>query len=222
MDKFMLTVDEISTFVGKAAAWLVVLLMLMVFTDVVRRYALNSPSAWIGELSVMAYGTLFMICGAYTLAQNGHVRGDFLYGSMKPRTQATLDLILYITFFLPGIAALIYAGYTYAAESWRIGEHTTQIANGPPLYPFKTIIPIAGAFVMLQGFVEILRCIVCLKTGVWPERLKDAEEIDVIEQQLASSTHVDDEARQLAIKNAKSIDEAAHHRIGQTKEINHE
>ena len=112
MDKFMLTVDEIITFVGKAAAWLVVLLMLMVFTDVVRRYVFNSPSAWIGELSVMAYGTLFMMCGAYTLAQNGHVRGDFLYGSMKPRTQATLDLILYITFFLPGIAALVYAGYT--------------------------------------------------------------------------------------------------------------
>jgi len=222
MDKFMLRVDEISTFVGKAAAWLVVLLMLMVFTDVVRRYAFNSPSAWIGELSVMAYGTLFMMCGAYTLAQNGHVRGDFLYGSMKPRTQATLDLILYITFFLPGIAALVYAGYTYAGESWRIGEHTTQIANGPPLYPFKTIIPIAGAFVLLQGFVEILRCIVCLKIGEWPERLKDAEEIDVIEQQLASSVHVDDEARQLAIKNAKTIDEAAHHRIGQTKEINHE
>jgi TRAP-type mannitol/chloroaromatic compound transport system permease small subunit len=222
MDKFMLRVDEISTFVGKAAAWLVVLLMLMVFTDVVRRYAFNSPSAWIGELSVMAYGTLFMMCGAYTLAQNGHVRGDFLYGSMKPRTQATLDLILYITFFLPGIAALVYAGYTYAGESWRIGEHTTQIANGPPLYPFKTIIPIAGAFVLLQGFVEVLRCIVCLKTGEWPERLKDAEEIDVIEQQLASSVHVDDEARQLAIKNAKTIDEAAHHRIGQTKEINHE
>jgi TRAP-type mannitol/chloroaromatic compound transport system permease small subunit len=222
MDKFMLSVEEISTFVGKAAAWLVVLLLRMVVTDGVRRYAFNSPSAWIGELSVMAYGTLFMMCGAYTLAQNGHVRGDFLYGSMKPRTQATLDLILYITFFLPGIAALIYAGYTYAAESWRIGEHTTQIANGPPLYPFKTIIPIAGAFIMLQGVVEIMRCIICLKTGEWPERLKDAEEIDVIEQQLAASTHVDDESRQQAIKNAKSIDEAAHHRIGQTKEINHE
>lgn len=215
MEKFMLTVDEISTYVGKAAAWLIVVLMLMVCIDVFRRYALNSPSAWIGELSVMAYGTLFMMGGAYTLAQNGHVRGDFLYDSMKPRTQASLDLILYITFFLPGIAALVYAGYTYAAESWRIGEHTTQIANGPPLYPFKTIIPIAGAFVLLQGFVEILRCIVCLRTGEWPARLKDAEEIDVVEQQLAASTHVDEESRQLAMKNAKTIDEAAHHRIGQ-------
>ncbi|MBJ7379715.1 MAG: TRAP transporter small permease subunit [Polynucleobacter sp.] len=217
MRKLMLTVDEISTFVGKSAAWLIVLLMLMVCTDVVRRYVLNAPSAWIGELSVMAYGALFMMCGAYTLAQNAHVRGDFLYGSMKPRTQATFDLILYITFFLPGIVALCYAGYTFAGESWRIGEHTTQIANGPPIYPFKTIIPIAGAFVLLQGLVEILRCVVCIQTGEWPERLKDAEEIDVVEQQLAASIHVDEQDRLDAIAKAKTIDEEAHHRIGQTK-----
>jgi len=217
MRKLMLTVDEISTFVGKSAAWLIVLLMLMVCTDVVRRYVLNAPSAWIGELSVMAYGALFMMCGAYTLAQNAHVRGDFLYGSMKPRTQATFDLILYITFFLPGIVALCYAGYTFAGESWRIGEHTTQIANGPPIYPFKTIIPIAGAFVLLQGLVEILRCVVCIQTGEWPERLKDAEEIDVVEQQLAASIHVDEQDRLEAIAKAKTIDEEAHHRIGQTK-----
>ena len=217
MRKLMLTVDEISTFVGKSAAWLIVLLMLMVCTDVVRRYVFNAPSAWIGELSVMAYGALFMMCGAYTLAQNAHVRGDFLYGSMKPRTQAIFDLILYITFFLPGIVALCYAGYTFAGESWRIGEHTTQIANGPPIYPFKTIIPIAGAFVLLQGLIEILRCIVCIRTGEWPERLKDAEEIDVVEQQLAASIHVDAQDRLDAIAKAKTIDEEAHHRIGQTK-----
>ena len=112
----MLIVDEISTYVGKAAAWLIMLLMVMVCVDVFRRYALNAPSAWIGELSTMSYGALFMLTGAYTLAQNGHVRGDFLYGSMKPRTQAFLDLLLYITFFLPGIAALIYAGYGFAAD----------------------------------------------------------------------------------------------------------
>jgi hypothetical protein len=213
----MLTVDEISTFVGKSAAWLIVLLMLMVCTDVVRRYVFNAPSAWIGELSVMAYGALFMMCGAYTLAQNAHVRGDFLYGSMKPRTQAIFDLILYITFFLPGIVALCYAGYTFAGESWRIGEHTTQIANGPPIYPFKTIIPIAGAFVLLQGLIENLRCIVCIRTGEWPERLKDAEEIDVVEQQLAASIHVDAQDRLDAIAKAKTIDEEPHHRIGQSK-----
>jgi len=113
---------------------------------------------------------------------------------MKPRTQATLDLILYVSFFLPGIVALCYAGYTFAAESWRIGEHTTQIANGPPIYHFKSIIPIAGGFVLLQGLVEILRCIVCIKTGEWPARLKDAQEIDVVEQQLAAATYVDETA----------------------------
>jgi TRAP-type mannitol/chloroaromatic compound transport system permease small subunit len=133
---------------------------------------------------------------------------------MKPRTQATLDLILYVSFFLPGIVALCYAGYTFAAESWRIGEHTTQIANGPPIYHFKSIIPIAGGFVLLQGLVEILRCIVCIKTGEWPARLKDAQEIDVVEQQLAAATYVDETAAREAIQKAQSIDEEAHHRLG--------
>ena len=165
-------------------------------------------------MSVMAYGALFMLCGAYTLAQDGHVRGDFLYGSMKPRTQAALDLVLYIVFFLPGIAALVYAGYTFAGDSWRIGEHSSNIADGPPLYHFKSLIPLAGACVLLQGINEIIRAAYCLKTGRWPARLKDAEEIDVVEQQLAASIYVDDDARRQAIDNAKSIDEAAHQRIG--------
>ena len=219
--KLMFAVDHISTFVGKGAGWLIIVLMVMVCIDVFRRYILNAPSAWIGELSVMSYGAVIMLSGAYTLAQNGHVRGDFLYGSMKPRTQATLDLILYIVFFLPGIVALCYAGYMFAADSWRIGEHTTQIANGPPIYHFKSLIPIAGGLLILQGFVEIMRCVICLKTGEWPERLKDAEEIDVVEQQLQASTYVDEEAKNLAIARAKSIDEEAHHRLGGAKGTNH-
>jgi TRAP-type mannitol/chloroaromatic compound transport system permease small subunit len=219
--KLMFAVDHISTFVGKGAGWLIIVLMVMVCIDVLRRYILNAPSAWIGELSVMSYGAVIMLSGAYTLAQNGHVRGDFLYGSMKPRTQATLDLILYIVFFLPGIVALCYAGYKFAADSWRIGEHTTQIANGPPIYHFKSLIPIAGGLLILQGFVEIMRCVICLKTGEWPERLKDAEEIDVVEQQLQASTYVDEEAKNIGIARAKSIDEEAHHRLGGAKGTNH-
>lgn len=219
--KLMFAVDHISTFVGKGAGWLIIVLMVMVCIDVFRRYILNAPSAWIGELSVMSYGAVIMLSGAYTLAQNGHVRGDFLYGSMKPRTQATLDLILYIVFFLPGIVALCYAGYKFAADSWRIGEHTTQIANGPPIYHFKSLIPIAGGLLILQGFVEIMRCVICLKTGEWPERLKDAEEIDVVEQQLQASTYVDEEAKNIGIARAKSIDEEAHHRLGGAKGTNH-
>src|SRR6187549_3556287 len=212
VERFLHAIDGISTWVGKAAAWLMIVLMSVVCIEVFKRYIMNMPTSWIFDLDNMLYGSLFMLCGAYTLAQNAHVRGDFLYSSMQPRTQATLDLVLYIVFFLPGIAALCYAGYYYAADSWRIAEHSNVTADGPPVYHFKTVIPIAGALVLLQGIAEIVRCIVCIKTGVWPARMKDAEEIDVIEQQLAGSTHVDAEARERAIAMAHDIDEQARHR----------
>ncbi len=214
INRFIALADGLSTFVGKAFAWLAGLLMLLVCIEVVKRYMLNNPTAWMTDATAMIYGTLFMMCGAYTLAQDGHVRGDFLYGSMRPRQQASLDLALYIIFFIPGIAALIHSGWDFAAISWRIQEHSNITAEGPPVYPLKTLIPIAGALVLLQGLAEILRCAICLKTGRWPDRLKDAEEIDVVEQQLASSTYVDEESRQRAIESVHELDEAAHQRIG--------
>jgi TRAP-type mannitol/chloroaromatic compound transport system permease small subunit len=209
---FLHTIDGISTWVGKAAAWLIMLLMTVVCIEVFKRYIMNSPDAWIFDVDNMMYGTLFMLCGAYTLAQNAHVRGDFLYSSMRPRTQAGLDLVLYIVFFVPGIAALIYAGFYFAADSWRIAEHSNVTANGPPVYHFKTMIPIAGTFVMLQGIAEIVRTIVCLKTGEWPSRLKDVAEIDVVGEQLANSQYVDEESRKVAIERAHEIDETARQR----------
>src|SRR6059058_4636337 len=165
-------IDGISTWVGKAAAWLIIALMTVVCVEVFKRYILNAPTAWIFDLDNMLYGTLFMLAGAYTLAQNAHVRGDFLYSSMRPRMQAGLDVVLYVVFFIPGIAALIYAGYGFAADSWRIAEHSTVTSEGPPVYHFKSVIPIAGALVMVQGLAEIVRCIECLRTGAWPSRLE--------------------------------------------------
>jgi TRAP-type mannitol/chloroaromatic compound transport system permease small subunit len=153
-----------------------------------------------------------MMTGAYTLAQNGHVRGDFLYGSMRPRTQAWLDLVLYVVFFLPGILSLLYAGWDFAHASWIIHEHVSDTADGPAVYPFKAVIPVAGALVLLQGIAEIIRCIVCIRTGEWPARLKDAAEIDVVEEQLADSQYVDQESRDLAISRVHEIDEAARQR----------
>jgi TRAP-type mannitol/chloroaromatic compound transport system permease small subunit len=211
-ERILHTVDGISTWVGKASAWLMIALMLLVCGEVFKRYILNAPTAWIFDAQNMLYGSLFMLAGAYTLAQNAHVRGDFFYSSMRPRTQASLDLILYFVFFIPGIAALIYAGADYAADSWRIAEHSNVTADGPPVYHFKTVIPIAGALVMLQGLAEILRCIVCLQTGAWPSRLKDVAETDVIEEQLAHSEYVDEESRRIAIANAQKIDETARQR----------
>lgn len=210
--RFLRIVDEISTWAGKAAAWLILLLMLVVCAEVFKRYILNMPTAWIFDATNMLYGTSFMLGGAYTLAQNAHVRGDFLYSSMRPRTQAALDLVLYFVFFIPGIAALIYAGADYAADSWRIAEHSNVTADGPPVYHFKTVIPIAGVLVMLQGIAEIVRCIMCLRDGVWPERLEDVAETDVIGEQLANSEFVDEESRKLAIERAHKIDEEARQR----------
>ena len=137
------------------------------------------------------YGTLFMMAGAYTLAKAGHVRGDVLYGFFEPRTQATIDLILYILFFMPGVFALTYAGYYYAAESWAINEHSTITAEGPPIYPFKTMLPLAGVFLLVQGIVEIIRCVICIKQGEWPSREEDVEEVDV--DKLKEMVHVKDE-----------------------------
>src|SRR5918994_1423464 len=212
VQRFLYTIDAISTWAGKAAAWLIIGLTGMVCVEVFKRYALNEPTAWIYDANNMLYGTTFMLAGAYALAQNAHVRGDFLYGSMRPRTQAALDLVLYIVFFLPGIAALLYAGYHFAEISWRIGEHSSVMAEGPPIYPFKTIIPIAGALIMLQGFAEIVRCVVCLRTGRWPARLKDVEDMDVLEEQLAHSEFVDEETHERAIEGAQKIEETARQR----------
>ena len=212
-------IDGLSTWVGKTFSWFIVILMTVVCVEVFKRYILNAPTAWIFDLDNMLYGTLFMLCGAYTLAQNAHVRGDFLYSSMRPRMQAGLDIVLYVVFFIPGIAALIYSGWVFAAESWTINEHSTVTAEGPPVWQFKFVIPLAGVLVMIQGLAEIVRCAVCLKTGEWPSRLKDVAEIDVIEEQLAHSEYVDEESRKIAIEKAKEIDEVARQR-GMGGELN--
>ena len=204
-------IDEVSYWSGKTFAWLILVLTLVVSVEVFKRYILNAPTAWIFDFNNMLYGSLFMMCGAYTLAQGAHVRADFVYVYLRPRAQASLDLALYFLFFVPGILGLIYAGYDYASLSWRIGEHSTVTSEGPPVYHFKSVIPVAAALVMLQGVAEIVRCIECLRTGAWPSRLSDVEEIDVIDTQLSKSEYVDEESR-AAMDSAKSIDEAARHR----------
>jgi TRAP-type mannitol/chloroaromatic compound transport system permease small subunit len=191
MQKLLLFVDKISTWVGQAFSFLIVALTLHISWEVYSRYVLDNPRAWAFDVMIMMYGTLFMMAGAYTLAKNGHVRGDVIYGFFSPRAQAAVDLTLYIVFFLPGVVALVWAGYTYAAESWAINEHSNITSEGPPVYPFKTVIPLAGAFVLVQGIVEIIRCIICLKEGEWPPRAEDVVEVDV--DKLKEELHVKDE-----------------------------
>jgi TRAP-type mannitol/chloroaromatic compound transport system permease small subunit len=191
MQKLLLYVDKASTWIGQAFSFCIVILTLHITWEVFARYALDAPRAWAFDFMIMMYGTLFMMAGAYTLAKNSHVRGDVLYGFFTPRVQATIDLTLYIVAFIPGVVALVWAGYTYAAESWAINEHSTITYEGPPIYPFKTVIPLAGAFLLAQGIVEIIRCIICLRQGAWPSREADVQEVDV--EKLKEMVNVKDE-----------------------------
>jgi TRAP-type mannitol/chloroaromatic compound transport system permease small subunit len=189
LKSLLLAVDRASTRLGQFFAWLIVALTLMITAEVFSRYVLNNPHDWALDAQIMMYGTLFMMAGAYTLSKNGHVRGDVLYSFFEPRTQATLDLILYFLFFLPGVVALTWAGWTFANESLAIREKTFS-ATPLPLYPFKFAIPIAGGMLLLQGFVEIIRCVQCIRDGQWPSREADVEEVDV--DKLKAMVHVTD------------------------------
>ncbi len=189
MQKLLLAVDRFSTGFGKLFAWSVVALTALIVWEVFSRYVLNKPHAWVLDAQIMLYGTLFMSAGAYTLSKAGHVRGDVLYGFFRPRTQATIDLVLYILFFLPGIVALTWAGWSFANESLAIREQTFN-ADPIPVYPFKFVIPVAGAALLLQGLVEIVRCVMCLQQGQWPSREQDVEEVDV--DKLKAMVHVKD------------------------------
>jgi TRAP-type mannitol/chloroaromatic compound transport system permease small subunit len=187
MQQILFAVDSLSTWLGKAAAWAALALTLLISAEVFSRYALNTPHAWVLDAQIMLYGTLFMCAGAYTLAKSGHVRGDVLYGFFRPRTQASIDLLLYIVFFLPGIVALTWAGWTYFNESLAMREQTFN-ADPLPVYPFKFVIPLAGAMLLLQGLVEITRCVMCLRDGAWLPREEDVEEVDV--DKLKEMVHV--------------------------------
>jgi TRAP-type mannitol/chloroaromatic compound transport system permease small subunit len=191
MQKVLLTIDKVSTFVGHTFSWLIISLTFMITWEVVSRYAFDNPHPWAFDVMIMMYGSLFMMAGAYTLSKNGHVRGDVLYGFFSPRVQASLDLLLYFLFFIPGVFALAWAGYNFAGDSWAINEHSNVTADGPPVYPFKMVLPLAGAFLLLQGVVEIVRCVICIREGEWPSREHDVEEVDV--EKLKEMVHVRDE-----------------------------
>ena len=191
MQNLLLTIDKISTWAGQFFAWLIVALTFMISWEVFSRYALSNPPPWAFDVMSMMYGSFFMMAGAYTLSKNGHVRGDVLYGFFPPRLQAGLDLLLYVVFFIPGVVAMAWAGFNYAGDSWAIREYSNITADGPPVYPFKTIIPIAGALLLVQGLVEIVRCVICLQQGQWPSRIEDVEEVDV--EKLKEMVNVKDE-----------------------------
>jgi TRAP-type mannitol/chloroaromatic compound transport system permease small subunit len=190
VQKLLIGVDKLSTFVGQLFSWSIVALTALISWEVFSRYILENPHSWTLDMMVALYGILFMAAGAYTLAKSGHVRGDVLYGFFSARTQATLDLILYIIFFMPGIVALTWAGWNYFNDALLIKEKTNSAVQFP-LYPVKFFIPLAGGLLLLQGIVEVVRCVVCIKNGEWPSREHDVEEVDV--DKLKAMVNVKDE-----------------------------
>ncbi|AGM41267.1 tripartite ATP-independent periplasmic transporter DctQ [Spiribacter salinus M19-40] len=171
-------IDRFTTWVGRSFAWLILLMAFGMGYEVLSRYLFTAPTAWAYDMSYILYGTLFMVGGAYTLSRNAHVRGDFLYRLWKPRTQAIVELILYFLFFFPGVLALVFAGASYAARSWRYMEVSSFSPAGIPIFHFKTMLVVGGALLLIQGVAQVLRCIVCIRSGEWPPDVNDVTELE--------------------------------------------
>lgn len=180
MKNFLFFIDSLSLWVGKSFAWLILVLTLGVSYEVFVRYVLGAPTTWAFDFSYITYGALFLMAGAYTLSRNGHVRADVIYRFLQPRTQAKFDLVLYVLFFLPTVIAFIYSGWFYAAFSVRFLEVSIFSPAGVPVFPLKTLIPVTGVLLLLQGIAEIIRCVVCIREGAWPVRLHDVEETESV------------------------------------------
>jgi TRAP-type mannitol/chloroaromatic compound transport system permease small subunit len=178
INAFILNVDRLSRAVGHAFAWCIIILTFGTAYEVFVRYALRNPTSWAFDFSYILYGGMFLMAGAYTLSRNGHVRGDIFYRLWPVRVQASVELVLYFFFFFPGVIALMYAGWDYGTNSMRLREVSVNSPAGVPIWPLKMLIPFAGFFLTLQGIAEVLRCVVCLRTGGWPGRLHDVEELE--------------------------------------------
>lgn len=172
--------DSVSAWFGKIFGWLIILMTIGMSYEVLVRYVFNAPTPWALDVSFIMYGTMFMMGGAYTLSRGGHVRGDFLYRLWKPRTQATVDLVLYFLFFFPGILALVFTGWKYSSRSWGYAEVSVNSPAGIPIYQFKSVLVAAGVLLLIQGVAEVFRCIMCIRDGFWTIPDDDVEETDQI------------------------------------------
>lgn len=194
--------DRLSAWFGKTFGWLIILMTFGMAYEVLVRYAFNRPTPWALDLSFIMYGTIFMMGGAYTLSRNGHVRGDFVYRTWRPQTQALVDLVLYILFFFPGILALVFTGWKYASRSWGYGEVSVNSPAGIPIYQFKAVIVAAGLLLLIQGLAQVFRCIICMRTGEWVPADEDVEETEQLLMKQAAEAAAAEEAAAAARSRA--------------------
>ncbi len=176
--KFVHAIEGLSLWVGRAFGWCILILTLSVSYEVFVRYVLNAPTVWAFDMMIQMYGALFLMCGAYALAQDTHVRADVVYRLLPVKVQAGMDFVLYFLFFFPGVLALVWFGVVIAEEAWFRKEVSFNSPAGIQIYFFKSLIPIAGVLLMVQGAAELVRCVIAMRTGVWPERLADVQETE--------------------------------------------
>lgn len=194
MERYIAFADKVTGWFGKTFAWVIMVMIFGVSYEIFVRKFLNAPTAWAFDVSYIMYGTLFMMGGAYTLSRNAHVRADFIYRLWKPRTQAIVELVLYFLFFFPGVLALVFAGWKFVARSWRFHEVSIFSPAGVPVYQFKSVLIAAGILLIIQGVAQVFRCILCIRTGVWPEPAADVEELEkvLLEEKSLNALHEDD------------------------------
>ncbi len=178
MVSFIHAIESLSTWVGRAFGWCILILTFSVSYEVFVRYVLNAPTVWAFDMMVQMYGALFLMAGPYALAQDAHVRGDVLYRLFPVKWQARVDLVLYVLFFFPAMLALFWYGAEIASDSWRYKEVSWNSPARIQIYFFKTLIPVAGGLLIIQGVAESLRCWMAIRSGVWLERLDDVRETD--------------------------------------------
>ena len=178
MKSLIYAIESTSIWIGRAFGWCILILTFSVSYEVFVRYVLNAPTVWVFDMMVQMYGALFLMAGPYALAQDSHVRGDVLYRLMPVRWQARIDFVLYLLFFFPGMLALFWYGWEIAADSWRYEEVSWNSPARIQIYFFKTLIPLAGGLLILQGISEILRCWRAMRSGAWTERLEDVRETE--------------------------------------------
>ncbi|MDO8878421.1 MAG: TRAP transporter small permease subunit [Pseudolabrys sp.] len=205
MTGFLHSIDSLSTWVGKSFGWLILVLTFGTCYEVFMRYLLNAPTTWAFDFSYITYGALFLMAGAYTLSRNGHVRGDVIYRLWPQRVQASIDLTLYIIFFLPAVIAWIFAGWQFAKMSVQFLEVSIFSPAGVPVFPLKALIPLTGVLLLLQGFAEVVRCIICIRDGAWPQRLHDVEELEsaiLHEKEFQRQQELEAQQTQTSVKGA--------------------
>jgi len=152
-------IDRLNHWIAKGAAWLVPVLILELVYDTAARYLFNSPTEWSYDISYMLYGAIFMLGAAHTLAIDKHVRIETIYGKLSRRAKALINAVCYLILYFPSVLALLYFGTTFTVRSWKMWEAGGESMWQPPIYPFKTILPLAALLLLLQGIAQFLRCI---------------------------------------------------------------